>query len=98
MPDDLEFLAGDPPLTPRVEPWLRRLLADPDACAALVAEFGSPVNVLNPAPLLRNAAELVDAARAAGASGRRCTSRARQTRRSRWRRRRRPGVTGSTWP
>lgn len=66
MPDDLEFLAGDPPLTPRVEPWLRRLLADPDACAALVAEFGSPVNVLHPEPLLRNAAELVDAARAAG--------------------------------
>lgn len=51
-------LAGDPPLTPRWEPWMRALLADPQRCAAIVAEHGSPVNVLNPEPLARNAAEL----------------------------------------
>lgn len=52
---------GRPPLPGRLEGWMRDLLADPDACAALLDDFGSPVNVIDPAPLARNAAELVDA-------------------------------------
>lgn len=57
---------GLPPLPARLEPWMTDLLADPAACAALVAQFGSPVNVLDPAPLAHNAAELVAAGAAAG--------------------------------
>lgn len=57
---------GEPPLTARLEPWMTTLLADPEACAGLVAEHGSPVNVLDPRPLLRNASELVDAAEPLG--------------------------------
>ncbi|WP_232549814.1 Y4yA family PLP-dependent enzyme [Propioniciclava soli] len=57
MPETVT-LQGQPPLTPRWEPWMRALLADPERVAAIVAEHGSPVNVLNPEPLTRNAAEL----------------------------------------
>ncbi|WP_234998650.1 alanine racemase [Demequina sp. NBRC 110057] len=57
---------GVSPLTGRTEPWMEDLLADADACAALVAEYGSPVNVLDFGPLARNAAELVDAAASEG--------------------------------
>ena len=64
--DDEPDVHGTPPLTARLEPWLTGLLADPDACDRLLVEHGSPVNVLDPTPALRNAAELVDAGRAAG--------------------------------
>lgn len=57
---------GEPPLTGRLEPWMEELLSDPDGCAALLDEHDSPVNVLDPGPLTRNAAELVDAGAAAG--------------------------------
>jgi hypothetical protein len=58
--------AGQPPLTGRLEPWLAELLADPATCAGLLERFGSPVNVIDPAPLVRNAAELVAAGAARG--------------------------------
>ncbi len=57
---------GVRPLTARREPWMDDLLADPDRCAALLAQHGSPVNVINPSPLQRNADELTDAAHDAG--------------------------------
>ena len=59
-------MTGRPPLTARLEPWMRDLLADPDACAALIDEFGSPVNVHDSAALPRNANELIDAGAAEG--------------------------------
>ena len=52
---------GIPPLTARLEPWAAELTADPAACRELLAEFGSPVNVLDPSPMLDNVTELVDA-------------------------------------
>ena len=52
---------GIPPLTARLKPWAAELSADPAACRDLIAEFGSPVNVLDPSPMLDNVAELVDA-------------------------------------
>ncbi len=63
MPD-VAVLAGEPPLTPRWEPWMRAVLADPARCAAAIDDHGSPVNLLNPEPLARNATELVDTASA----------------------------------
>lgn len=53
---------GVAPLTARTEPWMEALLADAEQCAALIREYGSPVNVLDFSPLARNAAELVSAA------------------------------------
>jgi diaminopimelate decarboxylase len=38
---------------------MRGLLGDPVACNSLIDRFGSPVNVIDAAPLSRNAAELV---------------------------------------
>lgn len=52
---------GTPPLTARLEPWMERLAANPAQVAQLVADYDSPVNVLYPQVLPRNAAELVDA-------------------------------------
>ena len=59
-------VAGSPPLTGRIEPWLADLLADAPACSALLEEHGSPVNVIEPALLARNAAELVEAGASRG--------------------------------
>lgn len=61
-----DAVAGPTPLTGRTEPWMEELLAHPDRCAALIEEYGSPVNVLDFAPLGRNAAELVEAAASEG--------------------------------
>lgn len=58
--------AGTPPLTARLEDWHRALMGDAGRVADLLAAHGSPVNVLNPAPMGRNAAELRAAARACG--------------------------------
>lgn len=52
-------VTGRPPLTGRLEPWLAELLTDPSACADLLERFGSPLNVIDPEPLARNAADLV---------------------------------------
>ncbi|WP_193105999.1 Y4yA family PLP-dependent enzyme [Brachybacterium sp. FME24] len=57
---------GLPPLSARLEPWMRDLLADPAACTALLEEYGSPLNVHDFAPLARNAAELTAVADADG--------------------------------
>ncbi|MGP5007669.1 Y4yA family PLP-dependent enzyme [Brachybacterium tyrofermentans] len=53
---------GVPPLTARLEPWMRELLADPVACRDLLDEHGSPLNVHDFSALPRNAAELSDVA------------------------------------
>ena len=57
---------GAPPLTGRREPWMDELLGDPETVTGLLDQFGSPVNVLDPSPLGRNAAELVAAGRESG--------------------------------
>ena len=61
-----EGVGGEPPLSARLEPWMADLLADPGVAESLLAQYGSPVNVIDPAPLRRNAGELVDAGRDAG--------------------------------
>ncbi len=57
---------GEPALSARLEPWMVDLLADPARCAGLLQRYGSPVNVIDPAPLRRNADELVEAGSRAG--------------------------------
>lgn len=59
-------MSGTVPLTGRLEPWMRQLLEDPDQCTALIDTYDSPVNVLAPHILPRNAEELVDAGRDCG--------------------------------
>ena len=59
-------LHGQPPLTGRREPWMDDLLGDPALVDRLLTEFGSPVNVIEPSALGRNAGELVAAGRDAG--------------------------------
>ncbi len=54
--------SGILPLTARREPWMEEILGDPDACAALIAEHGSPVNLHDFEPLARNTGELIAAA------------------------------------
>lgn len=65
-PGDTEALrrrcGGLPPLSARLEPWMRELLADRGACSALIEEYGSPVNVHEFSALARNASELESAA------------------------------------
>ncbi|MGC0365588.1 diaminopimelate decarboxylase [Rhodococcus sp. 27YEA15] len=63
MTDNVRQLCiGTTPLDARLEPWIVDLLADPSRLADAVASHGSPLNVLHPGALARNAAELVDAA------------------------------------
>lgn len=57
---------GLPPLTARLEPWMRELLGDPAGCMALLEEHGSPLNVHDFAALTRHATELGEAAQEAG--------------------------------
>ena len=57
---------GVVPLTARLEPWQLELLGDPARLAGIVSEHGSPVNLLDPGPMERNAAELIDSARRSG--------------------------------
>ncbi|MCS5479887.1 FAD/NAD(P)-binding protein [Corynebacterium sp. YIM 101645] len=52
---------GIPPLTARLDPWAQELTSDLPACRELLAEFGSPVNVLDPGPMPGNIQELVAA-------------------------------------
>ena len=49
-------------LPARLEPWQRAVCGDPDLLRRWLDEHGSPVNVLDPAPMARNAAELRAAA------------------------------------
>ena len=50
----------------RLEPWQQRLCRRPELLRAWLDEHGSPINVLDPAPLAHNAAALTDAAAATG--------------------------------
>ncbi|WKD57776.1 Diaminopimelate decarboxylase [Corynebacterium capitovis DSM 44611] len=59
--DTPDRVHGMPPLEARLEPWSRDLVADFSECRRLVNTFGSPVNVLHPAPMLANVDELVTA-------------------------------------
>ncbi|AWB82014.1 diaminopimelate decarboxylase [Corynebacterium yudongzhengii] len=52
---------GTPPLTARTEGWVDELLADPERCQSLLDTYSSPVNILNPEPMVSNIDELVQA-------------------------------------
>mgnify|MGYP001757902313 CR=1 FL=1 len=52
---------GTVPLRARWEQWMQELVENPQEVSALTSRYGSPVNVLNPAPLRHNAQELLDA-------------------------------------
>ena len=56
--------AGVVPLRGRLEPWQEQLAAEPDRLAAWLAEHGSPVNLIDPSPMVENATELAEAATA----------------------------------
>jgi diaminopimelate decarboxylase len=53
-------------LPARLEPWQRELCASPDVLLGWLDTYGSPLNLLDPSPLGRNAGELLLAARRAG--------------------------------
>jgi len=57
---------GVVPLPSRLEPWQIELCARPDQLAGWIERYGSPLNVLDPAPLVRNAGELRAAVTLAG--------------------------------
>lgn len=52
------------PLTARLEPWMSELCAQPALLAGWVEQYGSPLNVIDPRPMARNADELAGAAAA----------------------------------
>jgi diaminopimelate decarboxylase len=58
--------SGVVPLAGRLEPWQLDLCGRPELLAGWIAEHGSPLNVLDSAPLGRNARELQDAAAGLG--------------------------------
>ena len=64
--DTPDRVHGLPPLEPTHVAWSDSLLADSDACHRLLAEYGSPVNVLNPGPMQSNIDELVRAGQRCG--------------------------------
>jgi diaminopimelate decarboxylase len=57
---------GIAPLTGRLEPWQVALCRTPALLAGWLEQYGSPLNVLDPRPLARHAAELRSAAAGAG--------------------------------
>lgn len=57
---------GRPALSARLEPWQARVCNRPEALTEALESYGSPVNLIDPGPMRRNAAELADAAAAAG--------------------------------
>lgn len=57
---------GVTPLDARLEPWQQDLLGRPEWLADVVTEFGSPVNLIDPRPMARNASELAVAAQSLG--------------------------------
>jgi diaminopimelate decarboxylase len=58
--------AGIAPLTARLEPWQQALCDAPGLLDGWLAQHGSPLNVIDPGPLERNAGELRRAAAAHG--------------------------------
>ena len=57
---------GSPPLSARLAPWMRDLLADPQAVTDLLEEHGSPLNLHDFSALADNAGEMTAVARAHG--------------------------------
>lgn len=57
---------GVAPLGARLEPWMVEICSRPNVLARLLDEHGSPVNLIDPRPLGRNAAELTGAAHELG--------------------------------
>jgi diaminopimelate decarboxylase len=53
---------GIVPLSARLEPWQLDLCGRPETVAAWMELYGSPLNILDPSPLARNAQELKEAA------------------------------------
>ena len=53
---------GIVPLEARLEPWQRRLCLAPGRIGAWMEQYGSPINLIDPSPMARNAAELQGAA------------------------------------
>ncbi|HEY5196637.1 MAG TPA: hypothetical protein VIJ51_06375 [Solirubrobacteraceae bacterium] len=53
-------------LTGRLEPWMLEHCREADRLAGWIERHGSPLNVIDPSPMARNAAELAAAAAAAG--------------------------------
>ena len=53
---------GAAPLTARLEPWQLRLLSGPEEVGELLRVHGSPLNLIHPAPIQRNADSLRRAA------------------------------------
>ena len=58
--------AGVAPLSARLEPWQAELCARPQLLSAWMDEHGSPVNLLDPSPMGRNAEGLTGAAARVG--------------------------------
>ncbi|CAN5527358.1 Y4yA family PLP-dependent enzyme [soil metagenome] len=58
--------AGVAPLSARLEPWMADVCSRPAELTDLMARHGSPVNLINPSPMARNATELSRAARDSG--------------------------------
>lgn len=56
------LMYGTAQLTARLEPWMKRLLADPVLCQELIQQYGSPLNLHDFAPMSRNIGELRKAA------------------------------------
>ncbi|MFV8382329.1 FAD/NAD(P)-binding protein [Corynebacterium hindlerae] len=50
---------GLPPMPARLEPWAQQLTESYSDARRLIDTYGSPINVLNSEPMLRNAQELV---------------------------------------
>lgn len=57
---------GVVPLSARLEPWMTELCEQPQRLAQLIAQHGSPVNLIETSAIGRNAAELAAAADKAG--------------------------------
>ncbi len=64
------YCHGISPLPGRLEPWQMDVLHDAAGLAELLEEYGSPVNLIDPAPLDRHAVELLAAARRHGVEAR----------------------------
>jgi diaminopimelate decarboxylase len=66
MSDVAALCEGVSPLTGRLEQWQHRLLAEPQLISDLLDRHGSPVNLIDPSPMRRNAHDLADTAASEG--------------------------------
>ena len=64
MSDVRSMCEGVVPLRGRLEPWQEEIAVEPSRLAEWVDAHGSPVNLIDPEPMERNAAELSEAAAA----------------------------------